>query len=204
MYQATSLVVVAPGVITLELKASAITPRAMLATCGLPVILATDPLHPLHESISLAAQKAPEGSVLCLAGTADEQAAAQLAIAEAPKEPVPAPEATQETPEPAEVPQPLIGDEAWIEQQNPDHYTIQVMALADRSVIEGLLEPFEAFAPFAIYTVQKSTNPLHVLVQGSYPDVDSARAAQARFPRKIQRRDRLWIRRFEMVQKLLE
>ena len=51
-------------------------PLAMLATCGLPVILATDPLHPLHESTSLAAQKAPEGSVLCLAGTADEQAAA--------------------------------------------------------------------------------------------------------------------------------
>ena len=51
-------------------------PLAMLATCGLPVILVTDLLHPLHESISLAAQKAPEGSVLSLAGTADEQAAA--------------------------------------------------------------------------------------------------------------------------------
>jgi hypothetical protein len=41
-------------------------------------------------------------------------------------------------------------------------------------------------------------------VQGSYPDVESARAVQNRFPRKIQRKDKLWIRRFERVQALLE
>jgi septal ring-binding cell division protein DamX len=95
-------------------------------------------------------------------------------------------------------------DEAWIAEQDPDHFTIQVMALNDRAVIEKLVEPFGEFAPFAIYTVQKDTNPLYVLVQGSYPDAASARAVQARFPRKIQRSDKLWIRRFEMVQRLLE
>ena len=63
---------------------------------------------------------------------------------------------------------------------------------------------YEDLAPFAIYSVQKSANPLHVLVQGSYPDADSARAVQNRFPRKIQKKDRLWIRRFERVQALLE
>jgi len=110
---------------------------------------------------------------------------------------------------PAEVPagvadEPLVRGEDWIRAQDPDHYTIQVMALDDRAIIEGLVAGREAWAPFAIYTVQKSTNPLHVLVQGNYPDVASAREAQNRFPRKIQKRDRLWIRRFEMVQKLLE
>jgi septal ring-binding cell division protein DamX len=79
-----------------------------------------------------------------------------------------------------------------------------VMALGDRGVIEGLVAGHEDLAPFAIYTVQKSTNPLYVLVQGSYSDVESARAVQNRFPRKIQRKDKLWIRRFERVQALLE
>ena len=94
--------------------------------------------------------------------------------------------------------------EAWIAAQDPDHYTIQVMALSDLELLKQQVEGFESLAPFAIYTVQKSTNPLHVLVQGSYPDVDSARAVQNRFPRKIQRKDKLWIRRFERVQALLE
>jgi hypothetical protein len=100
--------------------------------------------------------------------------------------------------------EPLLRGEAWIAAQDPERYTIQVMALNDRAVLEDIVAGYEDLAPFAIYTVQKSTNPLHVLVQGSYPDVASARAVQNRFPRKIQRKDKLWIRRFEMVQKLLE
>ena len=109
--------------------------------------------------------------------------------------------ATAPEPEPED---PVWRDEAWIAAQDPDHYTIQVMALSDLDLLKEQVEGFESLAPFAIYTVQKSTSPLHVLVQGSYPDVNAARAAQNSFPRKIQRKDRLWIRRFEMVQRLLE
>jgi DamX protein len=98
----------------------------------------------------------------------------------------------------------LLRGEDWIRAQDPEHYTIQVMALSDRAVLEGLLEGREALAPFAIYVVQKDTSPLHVLVQGSYPDVESARAARDAFPRRLQRPDKLWIRRFTMVQRLLE
>jgi len=95
-------------------------------------------------------------------------------------------------------------DESRIAAQNPDHYTIQVMALNDLETLKQQIHGFESWAPLAVYTVQKSENPLHVLVQGSYPDVESARAAQKAFPRKIQKRDKLWIRRFGMVQRLLE
>jgi septal ring-binding cell division protein DamX len=100
--------------------------------------------------------------------------------------------------------EPLLRGEDWIAAQDPARYTIQVMALNDRGVLEGIVAGYEDLAPFAIYTVQKSTSPLHVLVQGSYPDVASARAVQNRFPRKIQKKDKLWIRRFERVQALLE
>ena len=46
--------------------------------------------------------------------------------------------------------------------------------------------------------------PLWVLVQGDYPDLNSARHALQAFPEDLQKREKLWIRRFERVQKLLE
>jgi len=130
----------------------------------------------------------------------ENAAPAEVDLAEEPVESnaasAPAPE-----PEPAD---PVWRDEAWIAAQDPDHYTIQVMALSDLDLLKEQVDGFERLAPFAIYTVQKSTSPLHVLVQGSYPNVDAARAVQDSFPRKIQRKDKLWIRRFERVQRLLE
>jgi len=131
---------------------------------------------------------------------AENTAPAEVDSAGQPVESIAASTAARE-PEPEE---PVWRDEAWIAAQDPDHYTIQVMALSDLELLRKQVEGFEALAPFAIYTVQKDTSPLHVLVQGSYPDVESARAVQNVFPRKIQKRDKLWIRRFEMVQRLLE
>jgi len=100
--------------------------------------------------------------------------------------------------------EPVLLDEEWIRAQNPQHYTIQVMALRSRDKVQEFMEDYKAFAPFAVFTVQKGSAPLHVMLQGSYPDVASARAAKERFPRQIQQQDALWIRRFEMVQRLLE
>jgi hypothetical protein len=100
--------------------------------------------------------------------------------------------------------EPLLRGEDWIREQDRDRYTIQVMALSDRAVLEDIVAGYEDLAPFAIYTVQKSSNPLYVLVQGSYPNVGSARAARDAFPRRIQKRDRLWIRQFDKIRALLE
>ncbi len=58
--------------------------------------------------------------------------------------------------------------------------------------------------PFAIYRQTQYKKPLWVLVQGDYPDLNSARLALQAFPETLQQREKLWIRRFEMVQRLLE
>ena len=96
---------------------------------------------------------------------------------------------------------PLLG-ENWIGQQNPDHYTIQVIALSNLARLENLIEGFEDYAPFALYTVKRQNADayLYVLLQGNYPDVDSARKARDYFPKAIQITDQLWIRQFGMVQ----
>jgi septal ring-binding cell division protein DamX len=98
----------------------------------------------------------------------------------------------------------LLRDETWIRAQDPRHYTIQVMALRSRDSVEEFMREYAEYAPFAVFTVQKGTQPLHVLLQGSYADIESARAAKQRFPREIQQQDALWVRRFDMVQRLLE
>ena len=96
-----------------------------------------------------------------------------------------------------------IRDEAWILSQNPDHYTIQVIGLSNSEKLEALIDGHEHLAPFAIYSVQRSTRPIRVLIQGSYADVDSARAARDVFPREINPPDQVWIRQFGKIQELI-
>jgi len=99
--------------------------------------------------------------------------------------------------------EPPIRDEAWILSQHPNRYTIQVIGLSSVERLEALVAGNEALAPFAIYTVQRSSKPIHVLVQGDYADVDEARAAVAAFPHQISKPDEVWIRQFNMIQQLI-
>jgi septal ring-binding cell division protein DamX len=98
----------------------------------------------------------------------------------------------------------LLQDESWIREQDPNRYTIQVIALSSQQRLEALVRGFEDAGPFAYFVVQKSSKPLYVLLQGSYPDARSARAAGARIPGAIQNQEELWIRRFDGVQDSLE
>jgi septal ring-binding cell division protein DamX len=52
--------------------------------------------------------------------------------------------------------------------------------------------------------VQKTSNPIYVLVQGSYPTVEAARAARDAFPRAINPPNQVWIRQFGKVQEIIE
>jgi hypothetical protein len=94
--------------------------------------------------------------------------------------------------------------EDWILQQDPQHYTIQVIALRQKNKLLDFMADHEPWAPFAIYGQTRYEEPLWVMVQGVYTDVGTARAARDRFPQGIQNRDSLWIRKFERVQRLIE
>ena len=99
--------------------------------------------------------------------------------------------------------EPLVRDEAWILSQDPNHYTIQVIGLSTIEKIEALISGHDNLAPFAIYVVQRSSSPIHVLIQGSYADVDAARSARDDFPREINPPDKIWIRQFGKIQELI-
>lgn len=94
--------------------------------------------------------------------------------------------------------------EDWIRVRDPEHYTIQVIALSAPDKLHEFIDAQPALEPFAIYHQTRYVKPLWVLVQGDYADLNSARLALQAFPQDIQKREKLWIRRFGMVQSLLE
>ena len=91
----------------------------------------------------------------------------------------------------------------WIESRNPEHYTLQVIGLTDIEDLKSLVTGHESHTPWAIYTIQRSSGPLYILIQGEYETVEEARAAKADFPFRVSRRDEVWIRKFGMIQKAL-
>jgi len=97
-----------------------------------------------------------------------------------------------------------VTNEDWIRQREPGHYTIQVIALSKPDKLQEYIQQHPDLAPFALYAQTRYKQPLWVMVQGDYPDVESARRAVRDFPQDMQKRDKLWIRLFSMVQSLLE
>ncbi|MFC1694705.1 hypothetical protein ACFL1C_01050 [Pseudomonadota bacterium] len=95
-------------------------------------------------------------------------------------------------------------DENWIARRDPVHYTIQVVALSEPAKLHAFMDAQPELEPFAIYRQTRYKKPLWVLVQGDYADLNLARHALQAFPEDLQKREKLWIRRFERVQKLLE
>lgn len=97
-----------------------------------------------------------------------------------------------------------IEDEVWIMQQKPGYYTIQVMALSSLEKLLDVVSGYEqSLRPLAAYRLENDGQPLFVMVQGSYENVEAARQARDAFPSRVQRPSRVWVRRFEMVQKLI-
>jgi hypothetical protein len=94
--------------------------------------------------------------------------------------------------------------EAWILQQDPQHYTIQVIALSKPDKLHAFIQAHPDWSPFAIYAQTRYQKPIWVMVQGNYPDLASARAGRDGFPEGIQQHHELWIRQFRMVQRLIE
>ena len=105
---------------------------------------------------------------------------------------------------PAEVRQePAVAGAEWILAQDPEHYTIQVIALRTIDNLNTFIAGHPDWGPFAIYTPAGNVRPLWVLVQGAYPDLETARAAAAAFPPGLQKREKMLIRKFGPVQDML-
>jgi hypothetical protein len=96
-----------------------------------------------------------------------------------------------------------IFDESWITSRNPEHYTIQVIALKSGENLEILANQHSDMAPLAIYRLSGQNGALFILVQGEFSDLEAARQARDSFPETLQPREKIWIRQFANIQALI-
>jgi TPR repeat protein len=94
--------------------------------------------------------------------------------------------------------------EAWILQQDPERYTIQVIALRAPEKLHAFIAEHPDWSPLALYRMTGYAGSLWVMMQGDYADVEAAREAVKSFPGDLRRHGDLWIRKFGMVQSLIE
>jgi septal ring-binding cell division protein DamX len=99
-----------------------------------------------------------------------------------PEEP-PAAEVTAAAEETGVSDQPVPGldaGEEWIQRQDPEHYTIQVIALSNPDKLHQFIAASPDWTPFALYRQTRYEQPLWVLVQGVYADVVRGRGNRPR------------------------
>ena len=132
----------------------------------------------------------------------------------APQRPATPP--AQPTPPPAQppaarptppVPQPAqavvsgkrLRDSAWIRNQNPNHFTVQILALGSEDGVRRFAQEQPLEGDVAWFRTRRGNADLHILIFGVYPTADAARSAITALPAEV-RRSQPFIRNFSSVQ----
>lgn len=118
----------------------------------------------------------------------------------------PAPSVTVLTPatETSPIPNDLPGfRHAWILEQNPRHYTLQMVAGKNIKTLRGFIQEFPPTEPLAIYISTRKGKPWFGLIQHVYPSKQAAIDAREKLPAAL-RKQNPWVRRFADLQKGLK
>jgi len=123
------------------------------------------------------------------------------------------------TPEPVETsekteipakPEPVLAEgglptrrEAWLLQQSPAHYTLQLVAGERRETIEKFIREHKPDGQLALYQTTRNGKPWYGLVSGIYADKQQAIDARSRLPAPL-RSINPWIRPLADVHKDLQ
>jgi DamX protein len=89
--------------------------------------------------------------------------------------------------------------EEWLLRQNPNAYTLQLVALGEEAGISRFLERFSLPGQAAYFRTMRQGKPWFSLLYGVYPDRQAALAARARLPAELQHSD-VWPRSLASVQ----
>lgn len=103
-------------------------------------------------------------------------------------------------PEPASAP---AGGESWLLAQNPEDYTLQLMATNDEKLMRAYLDKHQFTEPVAYFAFQRDGNQWYAAVHGAYPGKPQAQDAAASLPPELGKNSP-WIRRFGSIQKLIK
>jgi septal ring-binding cell division protein DamX len=88
---------------------------------------------------------------------------------------------------------------AWIMQQRPDAFVLQLFGVSSRESLERFLKAEAPGEPFAYFETRRGGSPWFVVLYGVYRDRERAAAAAGKLPSRFG--DEPWIRSFGDVQK---
>jgi hypothetical protein len=114
--------------------------------------------------------------------------------------------ASGSAPTPAMTPAPAgsaSGGEPWLMAQNPDDYTLQLLASNDEKLIRAYLDKHQFTEPVAYFAFQRDGKQWYAAVYGTYPEKSLAQTAAASLPAAVSQNPP-WIRQFGGIQKLIK
>lgn len=98
------------------------------------------------------------------------------------------------------VPSDLPGKrQAWILQQNPSHYTLQLVAGNNIETLHKYIQRYSPQSPFAIYRSTRENQPWYGLVYNSFASKQQAFNAVKQLPKQTQRQ-KPWVREWSALQ----
>lgn len=90
--------------------------------------------------------------------------------------------------------------EAWLLSQKPTAYTLQIIALTDKSNIPAYIKQHKLTGKIAYFKTSRNGQPWYPLLYGIYPNRDTAIAARPKLASQLQQKG-IWTRTLESVQK---
>lgn len=105
--------------------------------------------------------------------------------------------------EPAGWRQATVKDEAWLMQQNPGHYTLQLLAGRQKNALLKLIRGHALEENMAYFEFSSAGETWYSLVYGNYSSFEQAKAAIAGLPAGLREHDP-WARRFDSIQEAIE
>jgi DamX protein len=91
-----------------------------------------------------------------------------------------------------------IHDAAWIKQQAPQHYTLQLFGTHTHAAALAFIQQHKLQGELAIFYTQKQGGDWFSVVLGSYATQQAAQQASTQLPEAIQQA-KPWVRRFDAV-----
>jgi TPR repeat protein len=95
------------------------------------------------------------------------------------------------------------GGESWLLAQNPEDYTLQLLATQDEKLMLAYLDQHQFTEPVAYFAFQRDGKQWYAAVYGAYPGKPQAQNAAATLPPEVSKNEP-WIRQFGGIQKLMK
>jgi TPR repeat protein len=103
----------------------------------------------------------------------------------------------------ARTPETVGPNESWILAQNPDDYTLQLLATSNEEKLLAYLKKHRFREPVAYFAFQRDGTRWYAAAHGAYPGKAQARDAAAALPPGVAKNPP-WIRRFGEIHELIE